>query len=220
MQIQNAPEPTQQQTTPLLSEISKQKSPPKFTRALILIGFIIIIGSIGVVAYNLVNETEATSAESEIQTVLSGSELSSYHSNEDKFTISMPGSPEKRQFEAKIGDVVVPITTYERIIENGAKIYSVTTYNYEDIEPVHRQTLEATLNNSLTNTAGAQIVSTNKQKYQNHEALEATYNVGSQEKLYESHVRYIMKDSMMYAVTLIGGDQSKFNEFANSLKFQ
>lgn len=220
MQIQNAPETTQQPTTPLLSEVSKQKSPRKFTRALILIGFIIIIGSIGVVAYNLVNETEATSAESEIQNVLSGDELSSYHSNEDNFTISMPGTPEKRQSTAQINNAAVPVTTYERIIENGAKIYSITAYNYSDISPEKRQTLEDALNNSLANTAGAQVVSTNKQKYKGHEALEATYNIGNQEKLYESHVRYVMKDSMMYAITLIGGDQNKFDEFAGSLKLQ
>lgn len=220
MQIQNAPQTSSQQSAPLLSEVSEQKPPGKSTRALIFIGFIIIIGTIGVVTYNLIREAETTSAENQIQSVLSGNELSSYRSNEDNFTISMPGSPEKRQSTATINDATVPVTTYERSIENGAKIYSIATYDYSDISHANRQTLEAALSNSLANTAGAQVVSKNKQKYQDYETLEATYNIGNQEKLYESHVRYIMKDSIMYVVTLIGGDQNKFSEFANSLKLQ
>lgn len=216
MQVENDPS----QPVTLLSEVSNQKRPHTFTRALILTGFIIIVSSIGVVAYNLIKEAEPTSADNRIQSVFSATELHSYQASDDGFTISMPGTPDKRQSSATMNGVIVPITTYERMIENGAKVYTVTAYNYANLPAAQRPSLEAALTNTLGNTAGAQVVEQSKKKYSGLDSIEATYNIGNQDKLYESHVRFIAKDSKIYAITLVGGDKNKFDEFANSFKIK
>ncbi len=54
--------------------------------------------------------------------------------------------------------------------------------------------------------------------YNGLNALEANYSYSEKSKKYEARVRFLIKDSKIYSATLIGGDQTKLDEYANSLR--
>lgn len=188
-------------------------------RLLLLIGFIIILTVLGTIAYNLFDTGKESTTGNQVRGVFSGEELKTYTSPENKFSILMPGVPSIKKSSNQAGENTIPITTYERLADNNSKNYTFAIYDYTGVQLDEPKALEAALNSAMQNTPGAQIVSSKSGKFNEHNAIEATYNVSENDKLYESHVRYVIKDSKMYAMILIGGDQAKFDEYANSLRF-
>lgn len=188
------------------------------TGILLVIGFVIILSTIGTVAYGLLSSKNEASTNNQIRSVFSGQELKDYHSADNKFTILMPGIPTIKQSSITSDDKEIPVTTYERTIENGAKVYTFAVYDYSDLTIGEPAALENSLNSALQNTSGAQVVSKITEQYNGLNSVEATYNVGNKDKLYEAHIRYVMKDSKMYAMILVGSDQDTFDQFANSLR--
>lgn len=182
------------------------------------IGFVLLVIAGGMLAINLFRERESGTGNSQIKSVFSGEELKDYSSPENKFTILMPGLPVISKSKAKSGDKEIPITTYERLIENSSKNYTLAVYDYSGIALDEPKVLESALNNAIQNTPGAKLGPSKAGKYAGLNAIEATYNVTDKEKVYEAHIRYVIKDSKMYAMILIGSDQAKFDEFANSLR--
>ncbi len=187
-------------------------------RISLLIGFILLVSIGGAFAVNFLNGRTGGSTSNQIKSVLSGEELKDYSSPENKFTILMPGIPRITTTTKKTGDKDIPITTYERVIENNSKNYTLAVYDYSGVQLDEPKALESALNSAMQNTPGAQVTSTKNGKYGDLNAIEATYNVSDKDKVYESHIRYVIKASRMYAMIIIGGDQAKFDEFANSLR--
>ncbi len=133
----------------------------------------------------------------------------------------MPGIPEISTSTNKSSDngKDIPVTTYQRIIENDTKSYVFAIHDYGGLPLDEPKILENSLNSVINDTPGAELRNTKLGKYGELSAIEATYNIADKEKIYEAHVRYVIKDSKLYGMTLVGGDQSKFDEFANSLRF-
>ncbi len=188
-------------------------------RLVLSLGFIVLVAVAGTLLINLFSQQTNGSATNQIRSAFSGEELKDYTSPENKFTILMPGLPTIARTSAKSQGKDIPITTYKRIVENGSKNYTFAVFDYGDIQLDEPKALESALNNALQNTPGAQIVSSKAGKYGELNALEAAYNVSDKEKVYESHIRYVIKGSTMYAMILIGSDQATFDHYANSLKF-
>lgn len=188
-------------------------------RKLILpVGFILLIIAAGTFAANVVGRSNSGSASNKIQSVFSGEELNEYTSPDNDFTILMPGVPEITDSNSKAGDKDVPVTTYTRTIENGAKNYTLAVYDYSGIKIEETAALEAALDSAMQSTPGAEVVSTNLGKFRSYNAIEANYKVVDNDNIYQSRIRYIIDGSTMYAMILFGGDEVEFNEFANSLR--
>lgn len=187
-------------------------------RVILSIGFIILVTIGGVFVANFFSNKSTGGTTNQIKSVFSGEELKDYTSPENKFTILMPGIPQISTTTKKSGDKDIAITTYQRIIDNDTKNYTFAIYDYSGIQLDEPKALEAALNSAMQNTPGAELKSTKVGKYNDLNAIEATYNVADKDKIYEAHIRYVMKESKMYAMIIIGGDQAKFDEFANSLR--
>lgn len=187
-------------------------------RLVLSLGFIVLVTVGGILLFDLFSQQNNGSATNQIRSAFSGEELKDYTSPENKFTILMPGLPTISKSNGKSDGKDIPITTYERVIENGSKNYTFAVFNYGDVQLDEPKALEAALNNALQNTPGAEIVSAKPGKYGELNALEAAYNVSDKEKVYESHIRYVIKGSVMYAMILIGSDQATFDHYANSLR--
>lgn len=205
---------------PVKINAAKQAGKRRFnTKRLVLsLGFILLITAAGTFAINTFTDRESGGASNQIKSVLSGEELKDYTSAENKFTILMPGIPVISETTRKANGKDIPITSYVRAIENGSKNYTFAVYDYSGLELDEPKVMEAALNNALQNTTGATLISSKAGKYKDLNALEGAYSVNDKGKTYESHIRYVIKDSRMYAMILIGSDQAKFDEFANSLR--
>ena len=195
---------------------AKRKLTPK--QIALMIGFVIALVGVSFLLYSTFARSGEATATNEVRSVFSSDAMKDYSSPENKFTIMMPGFPSIKETTSKTGDKEIPITTYERVIENGAKNYTLAVYNYDGVQLDQTKALESALNSAIQNTPTAQLISTKTGKYNELPAIEGTYNVSYQDKIYESHIRYVMKDSKMYSMILLGGDQTKFDEFANSLR--
>lgn len=194
----------------------KKKRP--FQRLIILAGFVVLVGILGTVLYNVINNESETSPSNQVKSVFSGDEMRDYNSPENKFIIKMPGFPQIDKTTVSDGGKDIPITSYQRIIEDGAKNYSLKVYDYTGFNLDPAKAIEVAMNSSLQNTPGATILETKKGTYNDLQAIEAKYSLEENGKTYESHIRFVMKDSHMYSIILIGGDQAKFDEYANSLR--
>lgn len=188
-------------------------------RILLLVGFIVIIAALGILAYNLLSNNNESSAGNQVRSVFSGEELKTYTSPENKFSILMPGVPTISKTTNQSGDKTIPITTYERLVDNKTKNYTFAIYDYTGVQLDEPKALESALNSAMQNTPGAQVTNSRAGKYDKYNGIEATYNVADKDKIYESHIRFLIKDSKMYSVILIGGDQARFDQYANSLRF-
>lgn len=187
-------------------------------RLILLIGFIIVITAAGTVAVNMFNNKEEAGTSNQIQSVLSGEELKDYSSPENGFTVLLPGLPTIKKTTGKSDGQDVPITTYERSIQNGDKTYTFAVFDFSAVQLDETKALEASLNNAIRNTQGAELTSTKLGKYGELNAIEGSYNLTQKDKVYESHIRYVIKGSKMYAMILAGADQATFDTYANSLK--
>ncbi len=182
-------------------------------------GFVIIVAAIGLVFINLFSDNRSSTATNQIRSVLSGEELTPFAGTDDSFSILMPSNPNAVQTTNTSGGHVIPVTTYERSIENNAKNYTLAIYDYTGLPfGDESQALQAALKTAMENTPGAQVTSIIPSKYGEYNSIEATYSTAVKERIYESHIRYVIKDAKLYSMILIGGDQTKFDEFANSLK--
>ena len=184
------------------------------------VGFIVMITLIGTLLFRVVSDKGEDSATNQVKSVLSGDEMKEYHSPENQFTIKMPGFPTVNKTVNKSFENEINITTYERVIENRTKNYTFAVYDYgakqlTDID------LEGAFNNGLQNKPEIKITSTQKGVYgpDRLSAIEAAYTITDKEISREAHIRYIIKGSRMYAIILIGDNQAKFEEFADSLRF-
>ena len=189
-----------------------------FRKLVLPIGFVIIIAVIGTVLLNVLNNKSEDSPSNQVKSVLSGEEMKTYSSPENKFSILMPGFPSIDKTTIKDGDKDIPLTSYERIVDNRTKNYTVKVYDYTGFKLDEARALEASLNSALQNTPQAKINSSRKGTYNGLNAIEAAYTVTDKDKTYDAHIRFVAKDSRMYSVILIGSDQAKFDEFANSLR--
>jgi hypothetical protein len=199
---------------------SRKKRPLSIKRLVLSVGFIILVTTAGTLAFNIFGNRDNGSASDQVKSVFSGEELKTYTSPGNKFTILMPGIPEVSKSSAKYGDKDIPITEYSRSIENGSKNYNLAVFDYSGVtleDP--KALLETSLNNAIQNTPGAELVETKAGKYGELDAIEGKYKLTQGDETYEAHIRYVIKDSRMYAMILLGADQAKFDEFANSLKF-
>lgn len=190
---------------------------PSLRKILLSLGFILAVTVIGTLLVSALSSQNGN-ASNQIQSVLSGEELKDYNSPEKGFTILMPGIPTISESTAKSGDKEIPITTYQKYVDNRTKNYTFAIYDYTGIQIDESKALEASLNSAMQNTPGAAVTQTKVGKYGELNAIEATYNLAEGERIYESHIRYVMKEGKMYAMILIGSDQAKFDEFANSLR--
>jgi len=131
----------------------------------------------------------------------------------------MPGYPKIDKSSNKQGDKTISITKYQRAIDNGQKNYTLAVYDYS-LAPFddEKKALESALNSGLQNTPGATVTDSKTGTYNDLNAIEATYSLTQKSKTYESHIRYVIKGTRMYSIILIGDNQQKFDEFANSLR--
>lgn len=143
-------------------------------------------------------------------------ELSPYSSTKDGFTVLMPKDPTISQATETFGTHQIPANVYNKSVESGAKDYTVIAYDFSGIPIDPKATLDQALNNTLGRFSNAQIESSS---LADSNSLKAIFNVAKKDKLYESHAKYIFHDNQLYALILVGGDEIKFNEFYNSLKF-
>lgn len=187
-------------------------------RIVLSLGFIVVITVAGTLLVNLFSSNGNGSASNQIRSAFSGEELKEYSSPENKFSILMPGLPTISRTSSKSGDKQIPITTYERVVDKGSKNYTVAAYDYTGVKLDEKKQLESSLNNALQNTPGAKITSTKADKYSTYNSIEAAYTVTEKDKVYESHIRYVINGSRMYAMILIGSDQATFDTFSNSLR--
>lgn len=188
-------------------------------RVVLSLGFIILITVAGTLMVNLFGSQKSGNASNQVRNVFSGEELKNYNSPENKFSILMPGLPTITKTSNKSGDKEIPITTYKRDLKDPAREYTLAVFDYSELTLDETKALETALNSALQNTPNATVTSTKAGKYADYNAIEAVYNVTEKDKVYESHIRYVIKDSRMYAMILIGGDQATFDTFANSLRF-
>lgn len=202
------------------SFIQPKISRSKLKRVVLSFGFILFIVMAGILTTNLFKEEGNSSASNQIKSVFSSEEMADYSPPEDDFTILMPGVPAVSESKSKHNSIDIPVTTYERLIENASKNYTLTIYDYKDAELGDElKFLEDTLKTALQEIPDAKLVSSKAGAYASFNSLDATYMVISGELMTETHLRYIIKDTKLYAIILIGGDQTKFDEFASSLRF-
>lgn len=194
----------------------RQRLHPK--RLLLSIGFIVLVIIVGTVLFSMVASRSNSSPSNQVKSVFSGEEMREYNSPDNGFAIMMPGFPTITKTTTKSGDKEIPITTYERIVDNRSKNYTLAVYDYKGMTLDVDKALESALNSSLQSTPGAKILTTKKGVYNGNKAIEAAYTVTDKSKTYDAHIRYVIKDSRMYSMILIGSDQAKFDEFANSLR--
>lgn len=183
------------------------------------VGFAIVVAFVTAFMFNLFENKSETNPSSKVKSVFSDEEMRDYHSPENGFTILMPGYPDINKSSIDRENESIPVTTYKRTIENGSKNYTVAVYDYSDMDVDTDKELEKVLDSTLANTKGSKLTETEKGTYNGLPAVEATYSVSEEDKTYEAHIRFIMKGSKMYALLLIGTDQIKFDEFANTLRF-
>lgn len=181
-------------------------------------GFILLLIVFSIFLLNLLTNRNGSSTNNQIQSVFSGEELKDYTSPNNDFTILMPGVPEISNSTKKSGDQVIPITTYQRLIENDTKDYTLAVYDYSGIQLNEMEALENAMNSAIQNTPGAEIKATQIGKYNELNAIESSYTISRNGAPYEAHIRFVIKNSKMYAMILSGSDQAKFDEFANSLR--
>jgi hypothetical protein len=190
-------------------------------RIVLSIGFIIIVTLVGTGLVALLGNHGEGSTANQVKSVLSGEELKDYNSPENKFTIKFPGIPKVTKSTEKGSAKEYPITTYERIVDNNSRNYTLRVYDYTGANLDEDKALELALNSALQNTPGATVGTTKKGAYNGLKAIEADYTVPKEDKSGQTnhaHIRYVIKNSRMYSIILINGDQAKFDEYANSLR--
>lgn len=202
----------------LKSAKKRQRLSPR--RLALSLGFIIIITVVGTLLVRIISNKGEASPTNQVKSVLSGDELRDYNSPDNNFAIKFPGFPTVDKTSNKSAGKEIPITTYQRLLNNNAINYTVAVYDYKAINLTGNEdkALESALNSSLQKKPNIAIISTEKKMYGQYKAIEATYNQTEKDKTYEAHIRYIIKDSKIYSIILIGADKTKFDEFANSLK--
>ena len=182
------------------------------------IGFVVMITLVGTLLFKTLSKGESSTT-NQVKSVLSGDEMKEYHSPENNFTIKMPGFPAITKKNIKAADKEVPQYVYERRVENNSQLYLFEVNDYTGLGIDEKKILEEKLNLRIQNLPGAKLTSSKVGSYNGHSALEAQYSYTEKDKKYDGRVRFLVKDSKVYAATLIGGDQTKFEEFANSLRF-
>lgn len=183
------------------------------------IGFVVLIMIAGTVIFKVVSSGE-DSATNEVKSVFSNDEMKDYRSPENNFTIKMPGFPSIKSNKIAVGNEQIPQTIYERSISGDKQLYlfEILDFTKSPIKDAKNE-LEAKLNARVQNLPGAELTSSKAGSYSGNVALEASYKYKENSKDFEGRVRYIVKDNKVYVATLVGGDQAKFDEFANSLRF-
>lgn len=212
------------QTMSDTSNSAKSRKKRRLVKRLILpIGFVVLLTAAGTLAGNLLgignNDSGSGSASNQIQSVFSGEELQDYASAENGFTILMPGIPEISSSSIKSGDKDIPVTTYQRAIDNNTKNYTLSVYDYSGIAFDENETMQNIFNQTTQDTPKAELISNKAGKYGKLNAVEGHYKLTEDNADYETHIRLVVKGSKVYVMKLIGADQAKFNEFANSLRF-
>lgn len=182
------------------------------------VGFIVIVALVGTLLFKTLSNKGESSTANQVKSVLSGEEMKEYRSPENKFSINMPGFPSISNKTYKDGNRQIPQTIYERRLENGSQVYVLEVNDYSGLSLDAKKALEVKLNERVQNIPGAKLTSSKAGIYGGQNALEAGYTFNEKGKDYTARIRFLIKDSKIYAVTLIGGDQKKFEEFANSLR--
>lgn len=182
---------------------------------LIFIGFFIAATLVFIAALNIFEAEGESTTSNHVQSVLSRDELKPYTSHDNHFTILMPGIPEINESTENFDQYSIKTTTYQKTIENGSKDYIVIVHDLSTTNIDKATVLNKALDNLLQKYPGAQISTSTDQNGN----LEATFNVSKKDRLYESNVKSILRTNKIYSVILIGSDDGKFTEFANSLQF-
>lgn len=203
--------------TPAPSEPKKRRF--GFKRVATLLGFIVVITIAGTMLYGFLNNDGEDSTRNQVKSAFSSDEMKDYSSPENKFTIKMPGFPSIKQSSYQDGGKDIKVTSYQRLIEDNSKLYTFEVHDYSGLEFDEKKALEAKLNSTIQNTEGARLENSQLGTYSGMNAIEGTYKLPKKDGgESESHIRFIIKDSKIYAVILTGADQAKFDEFANSLR--
>lgn len=196
---------------------SKRKRRFGLKKAVLLAGFLALLTLVGIFVFNMANRGE-DSASNQVRSVFSGEEMREYSSPENNFTINMPGFPSIKEVTYKDGDRDIKMTSYERRVENNSKLYTFEVHDFSGVTLDEKKALEVKLNNYMQNSPGAKLTSSKSGVYNGLNAIEADYTVAEGDKTHESHLRFIVKDSKIYAVILVGDSKAKFDEYANSLR--
>lgn len=197
------------------SKKTKRRIRPK-TVAL-LTGFVTLIAILGAYGYNMANHNE-DSPSNEIRSVFSNDEMREYSSPQNNFTINMPGFPDIQETTYQDGDKEITMTSYERRIDNNSKLYTFEVHDYRGLNLDEKKALEVKLNSTMQNTPGAKLIDSQTGIYNGLNAIQADYTVTENNKTYDSHLRFVIKDSKIYAIILVGDNKDKFKEFADSLR--
>lgn len=180
-------------------------------------GFVALVLVLGTFAFNMVDGNEKSPG-NEIRSVFSDEQMREYSSPENNFTLNMPGFPDIQEKTYKDGDKEIKMTSYERRIENNSKLYTFEVHDYSGLELDEKKALEVKLNSTMQNTPGAKLAASQTGLYNGLNAVQADYTVTENGKTYDSHLRFVMKDSRIYAIILVGDNKAKFEEYANSLR--
>lgn len=183
------------------------------------IGFIVLVTIVGTLLFKIISDKGETSATNQVKSVFSGDQMTEYRSPENNFTISLPGFPSISKRTLKDGEREIPVTTYERRVESNSQLYSFEVNDYSGLTLDEKKALEVRLDERVQNIPGAKLTSSKVGAYNGINAIEAEYTYTEKGKDYTARVRLLAKDSKIYIATLIGGDQAKFEEFSNSLRF-
>lgn len=208
---------TVQEPAPAQNKKRKRRFRPK--TLFLSLGFLALVAILGLFAFNMMNSQSESSPSNEIRSVFSDEQMKEYSSPENNFTINMPGFPDIKERTYKDGDKDIKLTSYERRIEGNSKLYTFEVHDYSGLDLDEKKALEVKLNSTMQNTPGAKLSGSQTGVYNGLNAVQADYTVTEGNRTYDSHLRFVMKDSKIYAIILVGDNKDKFEEFANSLRF-
>jgi hypothetical protein len=207
---------TIQEPAPTKDHKRKRRFRPK--TLFLSLGFLILVAILGIFTFNMMNSQSESSPGNEIRSVFSDEQMREYSSPENNFSINMPGFPDIKESTYQDGDKEIKLTSYERRVEGNSKLYTFEVHDYSGLDLDEKKALEVKLNSTLQNTPGTKLTSSQTGVYNGLNAIQADYTVTEGDKTYDSHLRFVMKDSKIYAIILVGDNKDKFEEFANSLR--
>jgi hypothetical protein len=204
-------------TTSFDPKVKKTKRRIRPKTIVLSAGFTALVLILGIYGFNMANRSESSPG-NEIRSVFSDNQMREYNSPQNKFTINLPGFPEIQERTYQDGEKEIKMTSYERRVENNSKLYTFEVHDYSGLNLDEKKALEVKLNSTIQNTPGARLGNSQMGVYNGLNAIQANYTVTENDKTYDSHLRFVMKDSKIYAIILVGDNEDKFEEFANSLR--